>query len=104
MKIPVFITVRTGSTRLPRKSLLPIGDGNVLEHIIKRARHLDYDTIIEIAGKLGVKEMVKFIEKPDFGGHHPDMDLAFDDVEKNLAKTNILVKDQSSILRPNMVF
>ena len=46
----------------------------------------------EIAGKLGVKEMVKFIEKPDFGGHHPDMDLAFDDVEKNLAKTNILVK------------
>lgn len=46
----------------------------------------------EIAGKLGIIDIVKIIEKPDFGGHHPDMDIAFDDVEKNLAKTNILVK------------
>ena len=46
----------------------------------------------EIAEKLGITAMVKIIEKPDFGGHHPDMDLAFDDVEKNLAKTNILIR------------
>ena len=46
----------------------------------------------EIAGKLGVADLVKFLEKPDFGGHHPDMDIAFDDSEKNLAKTNVLVK------------
>ena len=46
MKIPAFITVRTGSTRLPQKCLLPFGDGNVLEHVIKRAKHFGYDPII----------------------------------------------------------
>jgi spore coat polysaccharide biosynthesis protein SpsF len=33
-----FVTVRTSSTRLPAKCLLPFGDGNVLEHVIRRAR------------------------------------------------------------------
>jgi spore coat polysaccharide biosynthesis protein SpsF len=37
MEIPGFITVRTSSTRLPGKCLLPFGEGNVLEHIIKRS-------------------------------------------------------------------
>src|SRR3989344_2054024 len=46
----------------------------------------------EIATKLGIMDIIKIIEKPDFGGHHPDMDIAFDDVEKNLARINILVK------------
>ena len=50
------------------------------------------DYVKEISSKLGIADMVKIIEKPDFGGHHPDMDIAFDDVETNLAKTNILVK------------
>ena len=31
-----FITVRTSSTRLPNKCLLPLGDNSVLEHVIKR--------------------------------------------------------------------
>jgi len=48
----------------------------------------------EIADKLGVGGLVQCIEKPDFGGHHHDMDIAFDDKEKNLAKINILVKNQ----------
>ena len=34
-----FITVRTTSTRLPEKCLLPFGEGNVLEHVIRRAKH-----------------------------------------------------------------
>ena len=46
MKIPSFITVRTPSTRLPNKCLLPFGDGNVLEHIIRRALHYDLDAIV----------------------------------------------------------
>ncbi len=45
----------------------------------------------EIAGKLNISDLVEVIEKPDFGQRHPDMDLAFDDVETNLAKTNIKV-------------
>lgn len=46
MKIPVFITVRTSSTRLPQKCLLPFGDGNILEHIIRRAKHYDLNPIV----------------------------------------------------------
>ena len=41
-----IIVVRTGSTRLPRKCLLPFGEGNVLEHVIKRARHFNFEPII----------------------------------------------------------
>ncbi len=47
MKIPAFVTVRTASTRLPNKCLLPFGEeGNVLEHVIARAKFYDLDPII----------------------------------------------------------
>ena len=38
ISIPSFITVRTTSKRLPKKCLLPFGDCNVLEHIIRRSK------------------------------------------------------------------
>ena len=44
--IPVFITVRTSSVRLPKKCLLPLGDCNVLEHVIRRLRHFEYRPIV----------------------------------------------------------
>jgi spore coat polysaccharide biosynthesis protein SpsF (cytidylyltransferase family) len=44
--IPGLITVRTSSTRLPSKCLLPFGDGNILEHIIRRARIWGIDPIV----------------------------------------------------------
>ena len=34
----VFITVRTGSTRLPNKALLKIRDKTTIEHLIKRVK------------------------------------------------------------------
>ena len=46
MKYPGLITVRTSSTRLPNKCLLPFGDGNVIEHIIKRAKYSGLDPIL----------------------------------------------------------
>lgn len=46
MTIPAFITVRTASRRLPDKCLLPFGDGNVLEHIIRRAVHYGLGPIV----------------------------------------------------------
>lgn len=46
MRIPGFITVRTSSTRLPAKCLLPFGDGNVLEHVIRRASFFGIDPIV----------------------------------------------------------
>ena len=36
-----MITVRSQSTRLPEKCFLPFGDGNVLEHIIRRAKFFE---------------------------------------------------------------
>ena len=44
--IPGFVTVRTSSTRLPNKCLLPFGAGNVLEHVIRRALKYGIDPII----------------------------------------------------------
>lgn len=41
-----FVTVRTSSTRLPAKCLLPFGDGNVLEHVIRRSRAFGIEPIV----------------------------------------------------------
>ncbi|MEI7706994.1 MAG: hypothetical protein WCI90_01910 [Chlorobium sp.] len=41
-----FVTVRTSSSRLPAKCLLPFGEGNVIEHIIRRAQSLGIEPIL----------------------------------------------------------
>lgn len=46
MNIPTFITVRTTSTRLPGKCLLPFGEGNVLEHVIRRTKFFDLEPFV----------------------------------------------------------
>ena len=62
-----FITVRTSSTRLPNKCLLPLGDETVISHVVKRAIAYEIEPIIctstdksddileEISKELGVK-------------------------------------------------
>jgi spore coat polysaccharide biosynthesis protein SpsF len=62
-----FITVRTSSTRLPNKCLLPLGDEKVISHVVKRAISYGIEPIIctsidksddileEISKELGVK-------------------------------------------------
>lgn len=66
-KFTGFITVRTSSTRLPGKCLLPFGNETVIGHVIKRAISYGIDPIIctsmdssddvleEIANVLGVR-------------------------------------------------
>jgi spore coat polysaccharide biosynthesis protein SpsF (cytidylyltransferase family) len=44
--IPIFITVRTASTRLPNKCLLPLGDCKVIEHVIRRCKHAEFRPIV----------------------------------------------------------
>ena len=41
-----LVTVRLGSTRLPKKCLLSLGGATVLEHVIKRALHFGIDPIV----------------------------------------------------------
>jgi len=46
MSIASIITVRTASTRLPNKCLLSFGDGNVLEHVIRRTKFYGLHPIV----------------------------------------------------------
>ena len=46
MKNQALITVRTSSSRLPQKCLMPFGDRRVIEHIIQRARHYGLDPVV----------------------------------------------------------
>jgi len=47
MYVPGFITVRSNSSRLPSKCFLSFGNEcNVLEHIVRRAKHFKIDPII----------------------------------------------------------
>ena len=46
LTISGLVTVRTTSSRLPKKCLLSFGNGNVLEHIIRRAKHYGITPII----------------------------------------------------------
>lgn len=46
MKIYGFITVRVGSSRLRGKCLLRFGEGNVLEHVIGRARFFGFEPLV----------------------------------------------------------
>lgn len=67
MNISGFITVRTASSRLPKKCLLNFGEGNVLEHMIRRSQFYGFepvvcttlleedDTIEEIANREGCR-------------------------------------------------
>ena len=41
-----FITVRLGSSRLPQKCLLEFGEGNVLEHVIRRTRAQGFAPVV----------------------------------------------------------
>ena len=63
-----FVTVRASSTRLPSKCLLPFGEGNVLEHVIRRARAFGIEPIVctsvdksdDVIEKVATKEGARF--------------------------------------------
>jgi spore coat polysaccharide biosynthesis protein SpsF len=46
VSIDGLITVRLGSSRLPQKCLLKFGEGNVLEHIIRRAKLFGFKPVV----------------------------------------------------------
>jgi len=65
MSIYGFVTVRLGSSRLPKKCLLPFGEGNVLEHIIRRAKHFGFKPIVCTTTLKEDDAIVKIAEQED---------------------------------------
>ena len=65
MKIAAIISVRSNSSRLPKKCFLPFGEISVLEHIIKRARHYGLDPIICTTKELEDNQIAKLASKND---------------------------------------
>ena len=49
--IPAIVLVRTTSTRLPKKCLLPLGEYTVIEHVIQRLKHFGFTPIIATSSK-----------------------------------------------------
>lgn len=122
-----LITVRTTSTRLPAKCLLPFGDGmNVIEHVILRAKHYDIDPIlctstdqtddilIEFAKKYRIKyfrgalvnklkrwsDCVEHFKIKNF--HSVDADDPFFDGEEMHKSMSLLTKDGYDIVCPTI--
>ena len=46
MKTAIFITVRTGSTRLPNKALIEIQSIPTIVHLIRRMKKINVDNVI----------------------------------------------------------
>lgn len=123
-KITGIVTVRTSSSRLPQKCLLPFGDINVIEHVIRRAKFFNIDPIlctsndpsddilIEIARKENIKYFrgslnnklqrwydcaIKF-NLEDF--HTVDADDPFFDAEEMHRSMKLLRQDKFDIICP----
>jgi spore coat polysaccharide biosynthesis protein SpsF (cytidylyltransferase family) len=125
--IPGFVTVRTSSTRLPAKCLLPFGDGNVLEHVIRRARVFGVEPIVctsidrsddvieQIAGNEGARCFRgslsnKLKRWSDCAGHFGleafhtvDADDPFFDGEEMSASMSLLSRGGADMVCPSLV-
>ena len=125
--IPGFVTVRTSSTRLPAKCLLPFGDGNVLEHVIRRARAFGVEPIVctsidgsdhvieQIAGTEGVRcfrgslsnKLKRWLDCAAHFGleafHTVDADDPFFDGEEMIASMSLLSKGGVDMVCPSLV-
>ena len=63
--IKALITVRSSSTRLPRKCFLDFGGKMMIEHIINRVKFFKIDPIICTTEEDSDKELVKIAKKND---------------------------------------
>jgi len=71
MENPGIISVRTSSSRLPNKCLLPFGESNVIEHIVRRATFYGLSPIICTSTEQSddiIEEIASKIRIPFFRG------------------------------------
>jgi spore coat polysaccharide biosynthesis protein SpsF len=121
-----FITVRTSSTRLPNKCLLPIGEETIISHVIKRAQgygiepivctsiHRSDDILEDIANKLGVKcfrgslvnKLKRWLDCADYfkleAFHTIDADDPFFDGNEMIASLDLLKSTSFDVICPTL--
>lgn len=126
-KIDGLVTVRTTSTRLPAKCLLPFGDCNIIEHIIRRAKVFGFDPIVctsldksdDILEQIALQESVRcfrgsLINKlkrwsdcANFFGlkafHTIDADDPFFDGEEMISSMRLLFQEKLDLVYPSKV-
>jgi Spore coat polysaccharide biosynthesis protein F, CMP-KDO synthetase homolog len=60
-----LITVRSQSTRLPEKCFLPFGNGNVIEHVIRRAKYFKINPIVCTTNEIEDDRIVEIAKNED---------------------------------------
>lgn len=119
-----FITVRTSSTRLPNKCLLPLGDETVISHVIKRSiaygiepivctsTHTSDDILEDISNELGVKcfrgslvnKLKRWLDCAEHFNvdsfHTIDADDPFFDGSEMIESLNLLVSGNYDVVCP----
>lgn len=62
----IFLQARLQSTRLNRKALLPLIDGNVIEHAMRNLKKVPVDVYALVTEKESAKELEPFADKEGF--------------------------------------
>ena len=120
-----FITVRTSSSRLANKCLLPLGDETVISHVVKRAIAYGIEPVIctstdksddileEISKELGVKcfrgslvnKLKRWLDCAEHFGvdsfHTIDADDPYFDYEAVKESLDILKKKKLEVVKPS---
>ncbi len=66
MRTGIFIQVRLGSTRLPRKALLPLPGGNIIQHVMRSLALVPADQRALLTDKASAEELLPFAENEGY--------------------------------------
>ena len=66
IKIGIFLQVRLNSSRLSRKALLPLIDGNVIQHAMRALRTVPADVYAILTDEQSSQELKKYAKQEDF--------------------------------------
>jgi spore coat polysaccharide biosynthesis protein SpsF len=62
----IFVQVRLGSTRLPRKATLPLLGGNIIQHVMRSLALVPADVRALLTDKASAEELLPFAEDEDY--------------------------------------
>ncbi len=62
MRTGIFVQVRLGSTRLPRKATLPLPGGNIIQHVMRSLVSVPADVRALLTDEASAKELIPFAD------------------------------------------